>query len=109
MSAVTAASRSTPGGRNSAVFTTSLGGGATFLAFLRGAAGAGAASPADAVPAASAAAESVRRAGTKARVSGGGARARRREGRGRRSTAGSCWSAREVFDGVADEEALDGG
>jgi len=104
MSAATAASRSTPGGRNSAVFTIPIGGGPAFLAFLRVAAGtgAGAASFGEAVPA-SAEAENVRREGTQALVSGGGATARKREGRGRRSiAAGACAGA---FDGVADEDS----
>jgi len=90
MSAATVASRSTPGGRNSAVFTIPIGGGTAFLAFLRvtagTGAGAGAASLGEAVPA-SAEAENVRREGTRALVSGGGATARKREGRGRRSIA----------------------
>lgn len=103
ISAGTNASRSTQGGRNSAIFTIPIGGDLAFLGFLRVAAGTGAdaASFGEAVPA-SAEAESVRREGAQARVSGGGTTARKKEGRGRRSiAAGACAGA---FDGVADED-----
>jgi hypothetical protein len=72
ISAGTNASRSTQGGRNSVVFTIPIGGDLAFLGFLRVAAGTGAdaASFGEAVPT-SAEAESVRREGTQAQVSGG--------------------------------------
>ncbi|KAL5205262.1 hypothetical protein ABZP36_033471 [Zizania latifolia] len=97
ISAVTAAPRFTPGGKNSTEFTDPLDG-ALFLPPLGPSCGFGG-SGGTASPAAVAGTESVRQTGSKARgESGRGARARRREGRhgvGRRRAAAHrrCGSA----------------